>query len=674
MHLQLTISLLVSRHIPAITRCLDSLVPILMQVPSELIVVDTSQNDQVRDLALQYTDQVIPFCWCDDFSKARNVGLQAARGEWFMYIDDDEWLEDADEIIRFFSSGEYRHYNSAAYIQRNYFDWTGGEHLDAYVGRMIRRRPGARFVNTIHEYITPYLSPVKNFSAYVHHYGYMGRFIDSKTDRNIPLLEKELEADGSMVHNYAQLCQEHMSAGQYAEAEADAVKCLGLEEGDKKEEEKSWCLAYLPYLIYWQKDYERALDVGKKMLRHPFCTEIAALLIYTAMVSACEALKGKEKDILVYAKSYHQGLSRLDSRPEQWFLQSIGGLGEQQVKNLKNKMCMSGFLASVRLKDLSSAKTFLQWFPWESKEIENIYPFFHALFQKKENNTFLFDLFSGVEKDDPFVFIIKAEAAWKEGDIGLAQKYSGEAALEGSVFVQQEALYLALCSFGEISLDPWMYRADIQQWTIIAKNVAGRVEANGLTAWIESVEKYLPRFPIQSLAVLSVLQEKYLIEGVLEIGDDRLLQELEKYCEWVRQYALLVYNAELTTGQNICLLPQNCCFALQMGHVFQCLKKNDRSGVLGGIRQAAHTYAPFCGILRRILSIIEKVMESVSGHDGEFDLLAVQVKKMIRDLIRDQRYQEALPLVQQLSSLLPGDLEVLRLRQGLWGHIGEQKL
>ena len=113
---QLTISLLASNHIHAVRRCLDSLVPILMRIPSELIVVDTSGNDQLRELACQYTDHIVPFRWCDDFSKARNAGLKEAHGEWFMFIDDDEWLDETEEIITFFSSGEYMGYKSGTYM------------------------------------------------------------------------------------------------------------------------------------------------------------------------------------------------------------------------------------------------------------------------------------------------------------------------------------------------------------------------------------------------------------------------------------------------------------------------------------------------------------------------------------------------------------------------------
>ena len=102
MNIQLSISLLASGRAASLERCLDSLRPLMMQVPSELIVVFTGTDERVREIAERYTDQVIPFTWCNDFSAARNAGLKAARGEWFMYIDDDEWFEDVSEIIQFY--------------------------------------------------------------------------------------------------------------------------------------------------------------------------------------------------------------------------------------------------------------------------------------------------------------------------------------------------------------------------------------------------------------------------------------------------------------------------------------------------------------------------------------------------------------------------------------------
>ena len=111
--LKLTISLLVSNSIDTIEKCMNSLVPLLKQVPSELIIVDTGGTDGSIEIARKYADKVVPFTWCNDFAKARNAGLKEAQGEWFLFLDDDEWFEDVDSIIAFLNTNEYLNYNSA---------------------------------------------------------------------------------------------------------------------------------------------------------------------------------------------------------------------------------------------------------------------------------------------------------------------------------------------------------------------------------------------------------------------------------------------------------------------------------------------------------------------------------------------------------------------------------
>ncbi len=79
-----------------VTRCLQSLDHLMQEVPSELILTDTGCSPEVRDLIENYTDHIINFTWCQDFSAARNVGLQEAKGQWFLYLDDDEWFENTE--------------------------------------------------------------------------------------------------------------------------------------------------------------------------------------------------------------------------------------------------------------------------------------------------------------------------------------------------------------------------------------------------------------------------------------------------------------------------------------------------------------------------------------------------------------------------------------------------
>ena len=68
-------------------------------------VVLKAVDDLKEGLAQKYADQVLHFEWCDDFSAARNTGIDAAKGLWFMWIDSDELIENPDSMIDFFNSG-----------------------------------------------------------------------------------------------------------------------------------------------------------------------------------------------------------------------------------------------------------------------------------------------------------------------------------------------------------------------------------------------------------------------------------------------------------------------------------------------------------------------------------------------------------------------------------------
>lgn len=158
----LTISLLVSGREETTLRCLDSLHPLMESITSELILVDTGCSSTFLDQLRSYADRIIPFVWCDDFSMARNAGLSQARGEWFLYIDDDEWFEDTEAIETFFTSGEYKEYGYANYMQRNFFDPEYRVYTDNWVSRMIRLTDEVHFRSRIHEYLDPVYGKGKN--------------------------------------------------------------------------------------------------------------------------------------------------------------------------------------------------------------------------------------------------------------------------------------------------------------------------------------------------------------------------------------------------------------------------------------------------------------------------------------------------------------------------------
>ena len=245
-HIVLTVSLLISDRPDTVRKCLDSIKPLLEQVPSELILVDTGCGEEVRSMAKEYTDQIVSFGWCRDFSKARNAGLERAKGEWFLYLDDDEWFEDVTDIVRFFNSGEYKAYGVGIYTQRNYLTLDGSEYAELLVSRMIRLEPDIRFIYKIHECFSRAPGDVKKLDAYVHHYGYIYRSREEREAhamRNISLLLEELEEHPRNMKHVLQLAQEYNSIDDREKSLQLSLDSIRMAEQGPVEGE--YCLASL---------------------------------------------------------------------------------------------------------------------------------------------------------------------------------------------------------------------------------------------------------------------------------------------------------------------------------------------------------------------------------------------------------------------------------------------
>lgn len=232
----LSISMLVSGR-EEMKKSLDSLHYFTEAFPCEIILVDTGCNPEQRALAEKYADKIVDFEWCDDFAAARNAGLKEAVGEWFMYVDDDEWFDNPQQIVSFFTSGEYKNYKCASYAQRNYMDFQGAQYEDSYPSRMIKLGPKTRFFGKIHEFLDPFELPKKEFTDFVHHYGYAFKSEEDRRKhayRNIvPLLELRKEHPGE-PRWMCQLVQEYFMLSEFEEM--IKVSTEGLAEWDRLKE------------------------------------------------------------------------------------------------------------------------------------------------------------------------------------------------------------------------------------------------------------------------------------------------------------------------------------------------------------------------------------------------------------------------------------------------------
>lgn len=213
----LTIGMIIKNEEKYLRRCLEALTPILEQVDSELIIADTGSTDNSVSIAKEFTENVFHFDWCNDFAAARNATLKKASGEWFMAVDADEIFKDTSSLIHFFNSGEYKDYNSASIIKRNYNDKARKISSDFNAPRLTKILKDTMYVDAIHERLTTYGNPLKILPIVADHYGYItdldDDFVKRKSDRNLNLLFAQLKENSKDYFCLYNICKTYLFAG-----------------------------------------------------------------------------------------------------------------------------------------------------------------------------------------------------------------------------------------------------------------------------------------------------------------------------------------------------------------------------------------------------------------------------------------------------------------------------
>ncbi|MDQ1147905.1 glycosyltransferase involved in cell wall biosynthesis [Bacillus sp. SORGH_AS 510] len=176
--------------------CLDSVKSFI----DEIIIVDTGSTDRTIQIAEQYGAIISEVPWEDDFSKARNMALEHATGDWILHLDADEQIEkqDIQQLLTIISSTQ----EEAFLLQViNHKDETPGDALIFPSVRLWRNRKEYRFRGALHEQISPSITnknpskPLVIIPIRIHHYGYSDKIVQEKkkSDRNLKIALAEVE-------------------------------------------------------------------------------------------------------------------------------------------------------------------------------------------------------------------------------------------------------------------------------------------------------------------------------------------------------------------------------------------------------------------------------------------------------------------------------------------------
>lgn len=606
----LSISFLASRHSEDVKRCIDSLEPIRKALPCEVIAVDTSGGDEVlREMLYEYVDEVVPFTWCDDFAKARNAGLERAKGEWFLYIDDDEWFVETETIIYFFESGIYKKYDAANYIVRNFTDLAGTMWTDAWVSRMVRLQPGRCFVSPIHEYFFPIPDSIAALKSMVYHFGYAyATMADARKhfERNSNLLKKMLEQEPDNVRWREQMLMEYATISDWKSLYEFSEECLErLRDRRGEDEDGAWGAFLAARIIAMDgvEDYERAYELCENGLKDKRITQLAQTFMclrkgrygmHLGKYAQTEASVLEYLNWKKYFEKHDRVLVRQSNVP---FVRSV--FEPLQLHHAYSVLICAG----LKQKKIYYLKKYWAELDY-GKEYTNVYPNMPEC---------LIEAMAIMPSDKIFISVLQTafsnDSLWKIFQLRLL----------AWVMEEQE---------GSLHLIKLLKEADIDD---------------------------------------SFLKVYYLRNQVCNFSEEKSEEELQKlletYVSCATDYFKDSYTDQLELGCMEELPPDyRAVLLLQKLLEEQYLEKK-----LTLVKQVVESYPPMADTMKRYLRVIEQASESQPDAQAVLKLqqMTEQVLQQVDVLIKEGQVTEAKSIIQQLRAMLPEDKRIREFEEQL---------
>ena len=694
--LRLTIGVIARDSAKTLGKCLESVKPLLEAVPAELIVTDTGSTDATVEIAGRYTDHILHFPWCDDFSAARNTGLDAAKGEWFLFLDADEWFEDVSELIAFFRGPECDRYGSGCYVQRNYRDTGGKEYSDFHAVRIFRRYPGIRFEHTVHESVR-WLRPIRFFNAYVHHYGYAFHTPEekrTKVERNLNMLEKALEKTPDDLKLLYQLSRQYFTLQKYDRI----IECCrkGLEE-ERKQPQREWRLSFYSVLskaYYDSRRYREVISAVCECERSDEGVELPYLDYYLLETFSYFYLReyGEAVDAAERYEHTFESYSRGELNNEYLLFGNDIGIDLRQHENAAVVLVRS--LAALE-KYEKAARRFEQ-IDLSAADVagQDISALCLVLAEKTGD-------FESVPRY--YRRILAADDLAKKNDfIAACEEYRkqrpeyGEAVVRalavsdcGDNYVVMNRIRAAGTDRGVIQKLLGLLTPDRMEWNIHYADVPYLAMKSGadITGLLDTVDRdllpslvreaerehpdslevffeYLGSHHLEGLKGLfwRICLEERVLLGYRNFSSGELLSWFRSYVNDLNECGRKTYRGELFTEQGASLLPGRIRFGWHMQRAFEQEGGNGAEYV-GELRKALESFPAMKEPINLLLNNFEEKSEQGRKRSEEFADLTGKVKNQIESLIQCGRLEEAGRITRSLAKLIPEDDDLRRYRK-----------
>ncbi len=219
----------------------------------EVIVVDTGSMDRTLDIGEKSCCKFFEYEWRDDFSEARNYSLSKASGDWIIFLDADEYIEEesAKKMIHSIKLCNEKTDVDTITCLMIHIDEERNEVIGKNpIIRIFRNNRNIRYSGRIHEVLTKKDSDLISIfveDLVIIHTGYSKAALREKLARNLKNLLEEVKYGKSDAMTYYYICGCHAGLGNGQAAIKYANLAFESEIKNNKEIDNS--ISYKLYII-----------------------------------------------------------------------------------------------------------------------------------------------------------------------------------------------------------------------------------------------------------------------------------------------------------------------------------------------------------------------------------------------------------------------------------------
>lgn len=696
-----TISMLISNRIDTVEKCFESFRPLLEQIPSEFIAVDTvgdEKSDGSLDIARRYADKIVHFEWCDDFAAARNAGLKEARGKWLIYLDDDEWFDNIGPLIEFFSKPElYNNCNRVFMMEHSYTTNAQIDYGESKFGRISAIVPDSRFVNPVHEVLegVSYENEYELKGTFVHHVGYCGKYSVGKAQRNNRIMDKELKDKPGNLHLWLQrIAGSSKKKEDLLKITEKAFKTLS-ELHLEKWNEFEWVEIFLyrmsAYTLcrMWNELAESTGEFVRNVI-NPF---------YLGVVSKYNLVRNFEEfdadDALKWLKMYFKAVSYGEKHDDMKFL---GFFSNEVTRGMMYRVFLNyleecGKNCDDSYERIKGVVLDVPWNLYDSGRKDALAYVLKEVINEDDVETIrkLSDKFSQVDDVnaitefmeqldrirlnlesetavDSFMRVVSAleldnDTLWlmQHLDDEVSQKQLDEnLSPDISAAVPNECL-IELCVSNGISPQKYVENMSWEDFTKTVSALLFKAERHidVIPDFAERIEESWEPSAYRNY-LLANLRRRYIFQNTMLFS--KVMSESESYCRNMIDFAGEVYSEKLCEIVSP-MLPAEIRFAIVFGRALEFRRSGMVQESLECLKQALDIFKYSETLVKRIIQEISLEQRRHTAVSDELVRLGNQVKAQITVLISQGQIEVAKSLLDELKQITPDDGDIVTLEK-----------